>query len=234
MTRRLLALLAVLLSTGAYAESVLSPIGGTVPLMSGYNLTSNSYIFCYTTGKNSAVRGDWQPAVEKIVTSGSSTTTTSNTASAAALVGLAAGDEIMVYQSGKPVRRYLTAAASSDSVTVNSAWDLTGGYPYFFRHRTCSTTATAGWTKVSDLLSFSYEVKINTFNATAIDTVVQCRAEDADGTVNTAYTQHYTSTAADTYIFSQQIGAYADECRFGLKVTAATDVQAITVNLMTR
>lgn len=212
----------------------------TIPLASEYDLDSSSYIYCYTLGKDGNVRGDWLPGNGFIKTSGSSTTTVSNTTSGAALNGISVGDELMIVVSGRFVRRYVTAAASVDSITVNSAWDLSSGTGYYVRHRTCSTAATAGWFRVSELNSFSVEFKIQQMDAASIDVLIQCRADDASGATNDVFTRNYTGTGGDVYVAPSELGQLGDECRFGMRVNTddgadtTTHAEKISVNLMTR
>lgn len=89
-------------------------------------------------------------------TSGSSTTTTSTNN---AFANVVVGDVIWANISGKSVSRVVSAKASADSITVDSAWNLgTAGVSIQYQNQVCG--ANSGWFLVegSDNFEITWEI----------------------------------------------------------------------------
>lgn len=179
----LAALLFVLLPTAApAAETIIS-----VPLVAGYDLDSTTLIYCTSVGEGGLVLAAPRLAKHKVKTSGSSTTVTSNTASAGAFEFVAVGDllwfprtESVPVAAGAAVGawRYVTARASADSITVDTAIDLSAGYGFGWRTPTCGTAATSGQVPVSGFDAINFVGQIDQISVTGgITYQVECRAE---------------------------------------------------------
>lgn len=150
--------LALLLTWAIAALPVLAPVAhaqgnvvvSTTPLYTYYDLDSTTAISCSYSVE--------QPAAGKAVTSGSSTTTTSTDA---AFANVAAGDIIWAQAVttvlGRVSRvntgRWVSAAASAASITVDTAWDL-GTSPVSIRYQKQNCGASSGWVDVASGDSF--------------------------------------------------------------------------------
>lgn len=213
----------------------------SVPLFSNYNLASTSYISCATTGDADDVWGAWRQVSRKITTSGSSTTVTSYVSGSSAFANVSVGDELLItigstglLASGSAVtttpgaetRRYVTAKASADSITVNAAVDLSAGYNFYYRKLVCSTAATSGWFGVQGMKSVGWHFQVSTINATSIDMKVECRVQGSVDVIVTAWDENYTGAGSHSASISGDL--HYDACRMMMKVNTDTGDQAVT------
>lgn len=157
--KKLLLFLALLVGAPAWAQ--------TTVLFTDVDLDATSYTF-YTlcspgsvTFTASVCVGQGRFEVKGITTSGSSSTTVTSVASNAAFNELLAGDEIEIYNS-EPTsvngreRRLITARASANSVTVDSAVTIqSGGKPFAWWKLVSGTTSEDGWFSIGDADHFS-------------------------------------------------------------------------------
>lgn len=226
MRRAVLALLFLLLAPAARAADVVL----SVPLVAGYDLDSTSLIYCNSVGEGGAVLAAPRLMKEKVKTSGSSTTVTSNTASAGAFTLVAVGDllwfprtEAAQLANGAAVGawRYVTARASADSITVDTAIDLSSGYGFGWRDVTCGTSATSGEVPVVGFDAINFVGQIDQISVTGgIDYVVECRAEGPAATWATIIgPTNKTATWAGGNV-AYEPWAY---CRIGWKIGSADD-----------
>lgn len=232
------ALLALIgLAAPAQAQKSIS-----VPLFSDYDLANaGSYVYCITTGATDDVWGPWREVKIKVKTSGSSTTVTSNTASTSAFLNVAIGDELLVTVGdmgllangsavtttvGAETRRYVTARASADSITINSAVNWSAGYTFYFRRRVCSTTS-SGWLGVQGLDSITFHFQIDQINATSIDAKVECRVRGSVDFVTTVWSKNYTAVGSDSTGVNLSSLDY-DDCRLAMKLNTDGGAQKVT------
>ena len=198
-----------------------------------YNLASASLIYC--TG------GKWRPGFGTLITSGSSTTTTDFVATQDSFDAVAVGDIIMA----TGLIRQVTAKASADSITVDSAWDLgTAGVGWQFISYSCGTAATDGWLPSGTFHNNTYTLEITTLNATSIDVRLECRSaapgaapvpvypstsgsgDNCAGGTHTGGFCNFTS-ATGAALAVRDVGEW-NECRWGMKINTDTGTQAIT------
>lgn len=194
----------------------------TFPLVESRIVDSASYTYC-----SSPERPTQQPL--KIKTSGSSTTVVSNTASTGALKGIAIGDVLDIVYAGRIYRRYVTAAASANSITVNSGIILTDGASYRYWRPVCGTGAEDGWFGVESGIKLNVTYTLGALDATSMDVKLECRPFTA---VSTPVTQDVENkTAAGSWgIFDEVL---YDECRVGHKANTLGTTTTFTayVNL---
>jgi hypothetical protein len=224
------------LALSSYAQ--VAQIQETIPLVSGYDLASTSYIYCVTnTAPSGTVWGTGTTSVTPVTTSGSSTTVTAVTSGDNPFVSMSVGDEMSINLDGVITKVYVTAKASSDSITVNTAVNLgdarrgTAGYFFNWRKLTCSTAATAGWIPVRGRSGVAFSFALDTINATSIDARVQCRHDGSISSAIEIWTKNYTVASGDMISITTPGGIKYDECRFGMKVNTDTGVQSITVQV---
>ncbi len=208
------------------------------PLMSQFDLDSASYTYCVTTGQGGRVLSQGRQGRARIKSTAASTTVTSFTASSAALDNLTAGDELEIISpssfngaEGPVINRLVTAVASDDSITVNSAVTLTDalGHGYTWRQRTCGTTAADGWFPTKGFGYLTVQFEIDQMNVTGgIDYKVDCRlaGSDSEGVSVAGPTN---ITAASTV--GVRVQGPWDECRLGFKIGSADDGGDLTTNL---
>lgn len=146
---------------------------------SEHDLQSTSFICAAFTGKDGNPYGQIRQGQTFITTSGSSTTTTALAAGTQPFVGISVGSLIAV-QTGPALAdvlyRYVTAKASNDSITVNSAWDLgAAGRAFYYYGYSQGTTVNDGWINIGALNLATIHFRIDTFNATSDDVKIECR-----------------------------------------------------------
>jgi hypothetical protein len=218
------------------------PVGPqlSVPMTSGYNLASTSYIYCSTGDTAGNV---WSQGIEvaiPVTTSGASSTVAAVTASSAPFTNVAVGDELLFNLDGITYRRYVTARASADSITISGAPTATinlgdgrrgtAGYGFYFRRRTCDTTATTGWFPVRGRQQVSIAITVETINATSIDVTTYCRSGGSLQTPVEVDTKNYTAADGDIITLAGGTGGLKWEaCRVGMKVNTDTGDQSVTV-----
>jgi hypothetical protein len=102
--------------------------------------------YCTLSGQGSDPFAGPYPGRGQIETSGSSTTVTGVNAADDVFTDIGVGD-VLFTRTGAGVTslRVVTAKASVDSITVNTAIDLTGGVNWTYKKLACGTSATDGW-----------------------------------------------------------------------------------------
>lgn len=255
MKKLIAAALALLLSLAPF-QTVYAQQGAgasertVVTLARKYNLASTSYIYVAygdassTASANYPLSGVLGPGTVKSVpvsTSGSSTTVAAVTASTEPFVGIAVDDLLLFVandttstlpMAGIEFERVVTARASSDSVTVDAAIDLTatttgpgvGGWRFRYKKFRTGTGATNGWFDVSKFSSFQLQWDVLTLNATDITADLECRSSRyAEPVVLTSNT--FTAVGSYTY----HVTTPWAQCRTGLKLTGDTGTQAVSI-----
>lgn len=171
MKRLLIGLLLLFLPALASAQDMRK-----AAFVTDYDLDSASYIYCVTTGRDADPYGPPRQGQTAIETSGSSTTVTAVTAGTNPFALLAVGDVILVQTApGTTATRYITAKASADSITVNTAvnLDIDGGYSFTWFQVTCGTAATSGWIDVAPYSIVTVTWQIDQMNAASIDVLAE-------------------------------------------------------------
>lgn len=224
LMRAVLLLALALVAPAARAEEIIK----AVPLIAGYDLDSTDWIYCSSVGETGRPLDAPRLVNIKAKTSGSSTTVTSNTASSGAFATVAVGDLLWFPRTEGTVSaaatgewRYVTARASADSITIDSAIDLSSGYGFGFRRPTCGTTATDGWIPVLGFERINFVGQIDQLDVTGgIDYEVECKAEGPSATavVIIGPTNKTTTWAGGNVAYEPW--AY---CRIGWKIGSADD-----------
>lgn len=219
-------LAAILLpASAAQADNVVA-----VPLVAGYDLDATSLTYCNSVGEGGLVLAPPRRMPDKVKTSGSSTTVTSNTASSGAFEFVAVGDllwfprtESVPIAAGSAVGvwRYVTARASADSITVDTAVDLSSGYGFGLRVVSCGTAATSGVVPVEGFDSLNFVGQIDQISVTGgITYQVECRADGpAAAWVTVIGPTNKTATWAGGNVAYEPWAA----CRIGWKIGSADD-----------
>lgn len=232
----LLSLGIALVATSAWAGS-----DQTASFNIQYDLDATAITYCRMTGKLGDPFGAGIASVANITTSGSSTTTTALVASSAPFAQINVGDVLIVASSTgvatDTLFRVVTAKASSDSITVNTAWDLstpTAGFAFTWKKISCGTGASNGWITIANSDSFAITFELDQVNATGgIDVQVQCRSAAigaspvqifpacTSGSCNTV--QNYTTAgiASSTTVSFNSIPY--QECRVGIFIHTSDD-----------
>lgn len=240
MLRRFLAVLLALLPAVAAAEQQ------KATFVSVYDLDATTTTYCVTTGQGGTAFGAPMPAPAPVSTSGSSTTVTATTASTAPFAQVSVGDILFFRQSGgSTITRYVTARASSDSITINSATTLTAAY-FTWMKRTCGTAATDGWISVAEWKTKKLTFRLEQVNVTGgISVVWECRDATYDtqpvriypnegdgcgvgGTYSSGFC-NFTTAGIDSRL-SIITEAPWDACRIGFKIGSADDGGDLTTN----
>lgn len=234
MIRRPFALLAALglvLGPGGVQAQLVQSVT-TIPLASDYDLDSTSYVYPHSTGALQRTWGPGNVGHGKIETSGSSTTVTGVVGADDPFANLAVGDELEIVYQGFTYFRYVAAKASSDSITVNTAIDLTNDAAFRWRDRTNGTAATSGWVPVHGMQSVLYQIDIDQLNVTGgIDVKVECRIIGAttSAVLINDPVDNETAVTSTGYSIHLQVAQF-DECRMGIKIGTADDVDDLTTN----
>jgi hypothetical protein len=171
--------------------------------------------------------------------SASSTTVTSqNTNGVFANVGV--GDLIIFNQPpiilstgaiGGPQMRVVTAAASSDSITVDTAITIdTPGVSFRWWKFNQGAGAEDGWIAFPPHGNLTVNFPVDTLNATSLDYQVQCRACINDRCLSPWVAAGPTNIVAATP--SQRVSIVNEawnQCRVGMKLNTDTGVQSISI-----
>lgn len=236
MKRTIAALLLALLPAVAMAQSSSAPQVRKAILFSNYDLDATDPTYCVFTGVNGSPFGGALPGGAPVSTSGSSTTVAATTASTNPFANVAVGDILYVLSSGPqttPVVRYVTARASADSITVDTAITLTAA-SFTFKRRTCGTAATSGWVDVSTCWDAKIAWRVAQQDTTGgISVTVRCKDNDDSGVGTLVYPPTNTGgvrECEDTGIFATTTTGCAvtipegwDSCRLGLEIVTADD-----------
>jgi hypothetical protein len=153
----------------------------------------------------------------RVKTSGSSATVASNTASAGALGLVAVNDLLLFNVKGQLLERLVTAKADADSVTVNSAIDLSAGYSYTYKRRYFGPDTEDGWISVAGFSGVAFLVDVDQMNGTGgITTSAECRIAGPLAIVHQVGTDNITAAGSKVYTVDLRLAAY-DQCRIGIR-----------------
>ena len=208
------------------------------PVVAAYNLSSTSYTY--------PLLGNPLSGAANILTVGSSTTVTAATGTPFASVNV--GDEITV-QTATTTRvvRAVTAKASSTSITVSSAANLSGngasGYPFSYRPLSDGTGDTQGWIKVAQYREKNFVVEVNALAATNITIRVECKTPGDMASPTPIYPVSGATGQCGTGIVTTagvtarcSIVSYEpwDQCRIGFIITGDAGDQSVTAGFLGR
>lgn len=253
--KRLLGLFLVLLLTPFLNQPLAAQEVKKATVLYQFDVDSGTENFVKLTGADGTVFGAdrvVQTAGAKISTSGSSTTVSATTALTVPFADLGVGDIILVKigPDAAPSIRYITAKASGDSVTVNTAIDLSAdatGYFFKWRKKVSGTTAADGWFDVSTLSPLDRTITVQ-YDQGDLDALLvrwQCRVRSLDTQPVTVYPGEsdgcgtggtlasgfcsFATAGVDSRL-AVVVGGKWDECRVGLKF-AASDASDAGANL---
>ena len=226
MRRALLALAALL----ALVMPAAAAQQAKATFVTNYDLDSTSYTYCVTTGQDGRAFDAPRQGAAKVSTVGSSTTVAAVTASSGPFTFVSVGDVLFFKIDNVTSTRYVTARASADSITVDTAINLSAdasGYGFTFLKVVCGTTATDGWIPVTGWRFKKLVSYIEQMNTTGgIDVRFECR----DLTLDTNVIQVYPASGANNYTAAGITSGIAvvleepwDECRIGYKITTSDD-----------
>lgn len=241
MRKSLAALLALLLVCPLAARAADNV---TLPLVVNLDLDDTSYLYCKSVGLGMGgqnVDFNWTNQAQPVTTAGSSSATLA--AVTAATNGpydnLAVGSLLRFNSSsgdipspgGLMTYRYLTAKASDDSATIDTAVTVgAAGVGFQFLNRSCGTAATSGWFGVSGWTSGTALIEITQINTTSgIDYTLECKHAFPWATAVPVITNSaaVTATGAVPLVWSEPY----DYCRVGIKLDSTDDGNDLTTNL---
>lgn len=205
-----------------------SGLGMRLPLMSDYDSDSvGTYEYCATSGKGGVVNSPDRVEIAKVVTSGSSTTVSALTAGEEPFANVAVGDELtFVGMGGLPLDtagneyRLVTARASADSITVNTAIDIgTTGRTFTYRKRACGTAATDGWFYTGGWQDFTVYVQADQSDAGGgVDVALYCEAFSSASGQTRVFQKTYSSYGDPSGRDAVTVTNYWDRCRLGIRL----------------
>lgn len=225
--------LAILIAILALPSLALAGSQETANFNAIYELDATSITYCVLAGKNGNPYDAGIESRASIVTSGSSATTSALVSSSAPFAEVAIGDIILV--AGFDAR-VVVSKADSDTITVDTAWNLGAtGVPFRWKKSTCGTASTNGWIDVAGADSFMITLSIEQVNVTGgIDVQVQCRGSDITKVVNQVFpacttgacgtVQNYAGTAGITSTTSMTFTGFPyQQCRVGWLIHTSDD-----------
>jgi hypothetical protein len=234
--KRLLCIVA-LLALAAPASAQVFGKTVAVPLMSLRDSDSVTFEYCVTTGVSGRALDSYRRQPIKIKTVGSSTTVSAQTAGTKPFLFLSEGDEITVNVPGTSpateatdqvvgtgTTRVITVRTDDDTVTVNSAIDLSipaGGFGFLWRKLQCGTAATDGWVQTRGMRDVSFSVHVDQINTTTGVTIqAECENVGATSSPISLWAQTYTTATDDLVEF---VDLQCDRMRVGVKMTSTDD-----------
>lgn len=208
-----------------------------LPLIANYNLDSTSAIYCRHVG--GAVVGQPKQSLLPVTTSGSSTTITSVSSNAAfAVVDVGSilyftipQDSASLAASAGPTTRVVTAKASSNSITVNSAIELpSAGVNFSYTTQECGTAATNGWFGLTGYEAATVQIQVDQISVTGGITYSLVCGLMLGPTTSSIYssdvvaTANLTATGTTTIAVSEPYNV----CRLGLAIGTNDNLDTVT------
>lgn len=205
-----------------------------------YDLDSTNVIYCSLVGQSASAYGPGITGVARILTSGSSTTVSAVTAGTNPFADLGVGDVIAVRRETATDVVYITAKASADSVTVDTAvdWGNSGsGRQFTWLDLRCGTAITDGWIDVAGTQDKKFSIEYNAGDST-VDVRLECMDAsigaspvvaypgEADtcgsgGTLASGYCQFAAGGVGITNRLSIVSYEPWSKCRLGIKINGA-------------
>lgn len=190
-----------------------------------YDVDSSSYLYCRLEGQNNDPFAGAIPGRSRIKTTGSSTTVDEYTTGDGPFVDVGVNDVLQVTLAGVTTTRIVTAKASSASITVDTAINLsaTGGYTWSWWNHVCGTGSTAGWISTRGANYVGLTTNWEQGDLTSLDVQYQCKT-DGKGALPVVVYPGETSDCGIGGTLS------TDRCNF-LNAVKATDTARLTVVL---
>lgn len=235
----------------------------TARWLTKYDLDASDLTYCVVTGVDGSAFGAPMTGPALVETSGSSTTVTAVTASTNPFAEVSVKDIIMAKPSpGLETVNVVTvtAKASADSITVDTAvdWSAGSGLVFQWLKVTCGTGAENGWIDVSGFSFYTMEVQYNQGDLDGFDVQWECRESAigslankvwppttttdtsvcGGGTLTTGFCRFTTPGATARLAVGSEFPW--TECRVGIKFQSAdaseatTDLESITASLTGR
>ena len=196
-----------------------------------YDVASSSATYCAVLGRNGSSWLDPIVSSVPIETSGSSTTVSAVTAGTNPFTNLVAGDVILVSRdNGARDVRVVTAKASADEVTVETAVDWSAEFPFSWLNNSCGTGAEDGWISVDSFTTVQMTVQYDGGDLDTLDVQWFCResalgsnpvrvypgtdSDCGDGTLSGVLCTYSSPGAVTTVKINSNVFS---ECRIGLK-----------------
>ncbi len=148
----------------------------TANLVVGYDVASTTLTYPAMVGARGDPWGDPLKVAIPIDTTGSSTTVDAVTAASLPFTDLAVGDMLIVRRDNSVTDQvWITAKASGDQVTVNTAVDWSAGYTFEWMDLVEGTGAGDGWISVSGFRYAQLDVLYEAGDLTGLDVVWECK-----------------------------------------------------------
>ena len=186
MRKLILTMAALSLAVPALAQS---PTSARADFAVRYDVDSATKTYCVLNGSNGSPFGSATRISAKVETTGSSITITAVTALSAPFTNVSIGDVLYFTVSGATVTRVVVSNADNDTVTVDTAIDLSAGAGFTFSYKepVCGTAATFGWISVEGYSVAQMNVAYAQGDLDALDVSFECRDRSPDGNIVQVY-----------------------------------------------
>jgi len=236
-----LTILAAVLAIPAFSQQEMQAANFTYI----YDVDSATATYCNLTGMDGDPYGPWIPGKGTIETSGSSTTITGVVAADDVFEPVGVGDAIQVVVGRTTYYLTVVTNADNDTITVNTAVDLSAGYVWSWKNLTCGTAVTNGWVTVAGYDTITMGVHYVAGDLDTLDVFWECRtgalgaqpqrvypgvsSDCGDGTLSGTVCKMSTAGQDLTYRIEDNAGTF-HECRIGLAY-GSTDASDAGANL---
>lgn len=207
--------------------AALPALGQSFIVSRDYNLDSTAYIYPSLTAQANIDR--------RVTTSGASSTTVASVNTDGPFSAMVPGDVVWlsVVDGTTTLRtglalRWITAKASANSVTIDSAVVIpTAGLGFSWQQAAASTAASAGWFGVQGKAT-TIQIQVDQMSVTGgIDYALECGvAPFGVGPVTTDVVA--TANIASASVVTLAVGEPYDVCRVGLKIGTNDNLDVIT------
>jgi hypothetical protein len=182
---------------------------------------TSTFTYCVLNGQGGSPFGAEIPGSLSIKTTGSTVTTDERDAGSGPFSVVAVNDFIMTKGLTAPFTvapRNVVTHPSNAQITVDTAWNLGTGQPFWYKNSVCGITAADGWVDVSGLTVKQVAFTLNTLGGTSVDIRLECQAPVLGA--NPVKIWPPTGTTDPTSCGS---GAYnAGNCRYSAVTTGPT------------
>lgn len=249
IVRATLALLALVAITPVHADNV---IVRHTTLLRKYDVAATSYTYTILGDQNASLApvggagvtgwdGPGTAVNKKIKTTGSQTTPVPTVALSVPFQGRAVND-LLLLQAPNPgttdnslveYERAITVFTDANTITVDTALDISAGYTFRYKRFFTGTATTDAWFDISGYRDFSVQFDVDTINATSLDSVIECRTSKFARPFQ-IQTKNYTAVGSDVATVGSEgavapNGARYEQCRVGWRVNTDTGVQSVSV-----
>jgi hypothetical protein len=169
-------LLALLIPTASWAQTDQGQMK-SANFTYKYDVASTTMTYCAIEGQQGDPYATPYTGAGRIQTSGSNTTvTTVDSSGGFAPVNI--GDVIFVrFQDGSIENRIVLTNADDDTITVEAAIDLTGGFTWSYKQLTCGTSEDSGWILTSGYQIAQFGVQYDAGDLTALAATFECKSD---------------------------------------------------------